>query len=160
VSHAPTPLPIPADAGAGCPTCAPGERRFRPGPPERRAQVTSPEDAAAIVLPLLSGLDREHCLLVNLDVKHRLLGVATVSVGTVDHTFMSPREVFRDALLTGASAIFLAHNHPSGDPTPSADDRAVTRRLAQSGATLGVDLLDHLVVGDPQWRSLARLGAL
>ena len=110
--------------------------------------------------PLLAGRDREHCLLVNLDTKHRLLGVVTVSIGTVDHTFMAPREIFREALLAGASAVFLAHNHPSGDPTPSADDRQVTRRLATAGTTLGVDVLDHLVVGAGDWVSLARLGVL
>lgn len=133
---------------------------FRPGDPARRPQVTCPEDAVRLVLPLLGGRDRELCMLVALDVKHRLLGVSTVSVGTADHTFMSPREIFRDALVAGASAIFVAHNHPSGDPTPSADDRQVTRRLAQAGVTLGVDVLDHLVVGDPGWTSLAREGVL
>jgi DNA repair protein RadC len=133
---------------------------FRPGDPARRRQVTCPEDAAGLVLPLLTGRDREMCVLVALDVKHRLLGVSTVSVGTADHTFMAPREIFRDALLAGASALFVAHNHPSGDPTPSADDRQVTRRLAQAGVMLGIDLLDHLVVGDPGWTSLAREGVL
>jgi len=150
-----------ASVVALCPTCTVDPARsFRPGAPAGRAQVTSPEDAAALVMPLLAARDREHCLLVNLDVKHRLLGIATVSVGTADHTFMAPREVYRDALLAGASAIFLAHNHPSGDATPSADDRQLTRRLAQAGSTLGVDLLDHLVIGDPEWVSLARLGVL
>jgi DNA repair protein RadC len=144
-----------------CPSCALGPlREFRPGAPAERTQVTCPEDAVGLVLPHFRGLDREHCLLVTLDVKHRLLGVHTVSVGTADHTFMAPRELYRDALLAGASAVFVAHNHPSGDPTPSADDRQVTRRLAQAGATLGVDLLDHLVIGDPDWTSLARLGVL
>lgn len=144
-----------------CPTCALERgRTFRPGPPGQRAQITCPEDAAALVVPLLAGRDREHCVMVTLDVKHRLLGVATVSVGTVDHTFMAPREIYRDALLAGASAIFLAHNHPSGDATPSADDRQLTRRLAQAGSTLGVELLDHLVLGDPEWTSLARQGVL
>ena len=133
---------------------------FRPGDPARRPQITCPEGAAALVQPLLAGRDREHCLLVALDTKHRLVTVSTVSVGTADHTFMAPREVFRDALLVGASAVFCAHNHPSGDPTPSADDRQITRRLAQAGTLLGVDLLDHLVVGDPGWESLARAGVL
>ncbi|MGI8574062.1 MAG: JAB domain-containing protein [Egibacteraceae bacterium] len=142
-----------------CPTCA-AETRLSSERPHERAQVTSPEDAVALVAPVLAGRDREHCLLVALDVKHRVLALSTVSVGTVDHTFMAPREIFRDALLQGASAIFVAHNHPSGDPTPSADDRRVTRRLGQASATLGVDLLDHLVVGDPDWVSLARLGVL
>ena len=140
-----------------CPTCAPA---WAPAPPAQRAQVTSPEDAFAIIGPLLAGRDREHCLLISLDTKHRVLGVTTVSIGTVDHTFMAPREIFRAALLDGASAVFLAHNHPSGDPTPSSDDRQVTRRLAQAGVTLGVDVLDHLVVGNPEWVSLARIGVI
>ena len=147
------------DVRPACPTCAPAAG-FYPGPPDGRPQVTSPEDAYALVGPLLAGRDREHCLLVNLDTKHRLLRIATVSVGSVDHTFMGPREIFREALLAGASAVFLAHNHPSGDPTPSADDRQVTRRLASAGATLGVDVLDHLVVGAADFVSLARLGVL
>lgn len=133
---------------------------FRPGDPAGRPQVTCPEDAAALIVPRLLGRDRELCLLVALDTKHRLVAVSTVSVGTADHTFIAPRELYRDALLAGASAIFVAHNHPSGDPTPSADDRQITRRLAQAGSVLGVDLLDHLVVGDPEWTSLAREGVL
>ena len=151
------PAAPPAVVLPACPTCA-GE--FRPGTPAARPQITSPEHAHALVAPHLVGRDREHCLLVSLDVKHRLLRVATISVGTVDHTFMAPREIFRAALLDGASAVFLAHNHPSGDATPSADDRAVTRRLAQAGTTLGVEVLDHLVIGDPDWVSLAREGVL
>jgi len=144
-----------------CADCAAeAARRFAPGPPAARVQVSAPDDAAALVVPRLAGRDRERCLLLSLDTKHRLLGVATVSVGTADHTFMAPREIYRDALLAGASAIVVAHNHPSGDPTPSADDRQVTRRLAQVGAAVGVDLLDHLVVGDPGWVSLAREGVL
>jgi DNA repair protein RadC len=122
--------------------------------------VGTREHAAALVVPLLAGRDREHCVLVSVDVRHRLLGLRTVSVGTVDHTFMGPREIFRDALGAGASAVFLAHNHPSGDPEPSAEDRQITRRLARAGATIGVEVLDHLVVGDPGWVSLARLGVL
>jgi DNA repair protein RadC len=153
-----------AVAGAGTadlrPWPPPPGWAFRPGDPTARPQVSCPEDAAALVVPLLAGRDRELCLLVALDTKHRLLAVTTVSVGTADHTFMAPRELYRDALLVGASAVFVAHNHPSGDATPSADDRQVTRRLAQAGSVLGVDLLDHLVVGDPGWTSLARSGAL
>ena len=144
-----------------CPTCTLAEhRRFAPDPPAERVQVRCPEDALALVEPLVRTADREHCLLVALDVRHRVLEVSTVSVGSVDHTFMGPREIYRDALLAGASAIFLAHNHPSGDATPSADDRRVTRRLAQAGAAIGVDLLDHLIIGRPEWTSLARIGVL
>lgn len=144
-----------------CSICTPDPAwLFRPGPPGGRPQVNGPEDAAALVLPLLAGRDREHCVLVSLDAKNRLIRLTTTSVGTVDHTFMAPREIYRDALAAGASAVFLAHNHPSGDPAPSWQDRQVTRRLAQAGATLGVELVDHLVVGDPDWVSLARAGVV
>lgn len=146
---------------APCTDCAAETlRRFLPGDPDARTQIAAPEDAAAVVVPLLAGRDRERCLLLSLDSKHRLIAADTVSVGSVDHTFMSPREIFRDALLRGASAIFLAHNHPSGDAAPSSDDRRVTRRIAAAGQTLGVPLLDHLVVGSPGWTSLAREGVL
>jgi DNA repair protein RadC len=154
--HGPAPVDL---HPATCPTCT-GVGVFAPGPPADRPQVLSPEDAHALIAPHLAGRDREHCLLVCLDIKHRLLDLTTISVGTVDHTFMGPREIFRSALLAGASAVFLAHNHPSGDPTPSADDRAVTRRIAQAGTTLGIEVLDHLVIGDPDWVSLAREGVL
>jgi DNA repair protein RadC len=153
VTALPAALPLVA-----CPL--PPSWTFRPGDPADRPQVACPEDAVALVMPLLAGRDREHCLLVALDTKHRLLTVSTVSVGTTDHTFMAPREIFRDALLAGASALFVAHNHPSGDPSPSADDRQITRRLSQAGSLLGVELLDHVVIGDPGWKSLAREGVI
>lgn len=131
---------------------------FTPGPVEDRPAVTTPEAAVDLVRPLLDDADREHCLALLLDTKHRLLRVALVSVGSIDHTFMSPREILRDALLANASAIVVAHNHPSGDPEPSRDDEAVTRRLARACEVVGVDLLDHLVVAGQRWASLARRG--
>ena len=97
---------------------------------------------------------------VLLDTRHRVLDTVTISIGSIDHTFMSPREVFRDALLGNAAALVLGHNHPSGDATPSRDDERVTRRLADAAELIGIDLLDHLVVGDGQWVSLARRGVL
>jgi DNA repair protein RadC len=132
---------------------------FRPGPPEQRAQVATPDDAVDVVQPLLTGRDRECGVLVALDTRHRVIATTVVSIGTAGTTFLSPREVYRDALALGASAIIVAHNHPSGDPEPSADDERITRRLVEAGAVLGVELLDHVVLGDPGWSSLARLGA-
>ena len=149
------------DAAAPCPHCSgEGARVYRPGAPEGRPEITSPEAAAEVLMPLLDGLDREHCLTLNLDTKHRLVATTTVSVGSVDHTFMSPREVFRDALLHGASALVIAHNHPSGDAEPSSDDERITRRLVRAGELVGVVILDHIVVGHERWVSLARRGAL
>jgi DNA repair protein RadC len=146
---------------AVCPRCA-GEqvRLYRPGAPEDRPQVTSPEHAAELLVPLLQNLDREHAVTLNLDVRHRVIATTTVSIGSVDHTFIAPREVFRDALAHGAGAIVIAHNHPSGDAEPSRDDERITRRLGQAGDILGIEVIDHLVIGHNRWESLARRGAL
>ena len=158
-----TATPIaPPDAPAGrfdptppavCPACS-------DAPGDERPLVTSPEAAAAVLVPRLSGRDREACLALLLDTRHRLLEVRTISIGSIDHTFMSPREVFRDALDGNAAALVLGHNHPSGDAEPSRDDERVTRRLAKAAELIGVELLDHLVVGDGRWTSLARRGHL
>lgn len=144
-----------------CPGCAGEQTRFyRPGAPEERLEITSPEAAADILVPMMQGLDREHCITLNLDTKHRLIAATTVSIGSVDHTFMSPREIFRDALLHGASAVVLAHNHPSGDAEPSRDDELVTKRVSSAGELLGIEVLDHVVIGHQRWVSLARRGVL
>jgi DNA repair protein RadC len=154
-------LPSHGQTQTACPHCAGEQARiYRPGTPESRPAVTNPEVAAEILVPMLGDLDREHCVTLNLDTKHRLLAATTVSIGSVDHTFMSPREVFRDALLQGASAIVVAHNHPSGDATPSRDDELITRRLDRAGQIVGVEVLDHMVIGHQRWESLARRGAL
>ena len=136
------------------------ERAFLPLDIDERVQISRPEDAADLLLPELAGRDRERCVAALLDTKHRHLATVTVSVGSVDHTFMAPREILRDALLANASAVVLAHNHPSGDPTPSRDDELVTRRLVQAGEVVGIEVLDHLIIGGARWVSLARRGAV
>lgn len=139
------------------PACHCG-RMFAPDDPAARPEVTSPDAAAALLVPAVIGSDRERSVAVLLDTKHRVLEIATVSVGSLDHTFMSPREVFRDALLANAAALVLAHNHPSGDPEPSRDDEQLTRRLVRAGELVGVEVLDHLVTAGERWISLARRG--
>ena len=135
-------------------------RSFLHPSPESRPEISSPEAAAGILVPLLRGHDREHAVMLGLDTRQRLIGAVRVSIGTVEHTFIGPREVFRDALALGASLIVLGHNHPSGDPTPSQADREVTARLHCAGAVVGIELLDHLVIGSHDWASLARQGVL
>ena len=153
-TQGPTSGSHPVPTGCGCDRVT-----FRPGGLDR-PEVTSPEAAAALLLPSLAASDRERCVAALLDTKHRLLELATVSIGSIDHTFMAPREVFRDALLANASAVVLAHNHPSGDPEPSSDDERLTRRLVRAGELLGVEVLDHLVVAGERWVSLARRGVV
>jgi DNA repair protein RadC len=122
------------------------------------ARIGDPESIADLLVPVIGASDREHCVAVLLDTKHRVLDTVTVSIGSLDHTFMSPREIMRDALLANAAATVLAHNHPSGDPQPSGDDERVTRRLVEAGRLVGVEVLDHLVLGGGSWVSLARRG--
>ncbi len=147
------PPPVP-DAAADCARC----RRAVRVPTTDRPRLEDPEAVATLVVPLLGAADREHCVAVMLDTKHRVIEAITVSVGSIDHTFMSPREILRDALLANAAATVVAHNHPSGDPEPSRDDERVTRRIVEAGRLVGVEVLDHLVVGGGSWVSLARRG--
>ena len=98
-------------------------------------------DAAKLAGALLAGADVERVLALHFNVKHRLIGVHVVSVGTLDASLVHPRDVFKAACLSNASGLILAHNHPSGDPTPSGEDRALSDRLRQAGELLGVDLL-------------------
>jgi DNA repair protein RadC len=97
---------------------------------------------------------------VLLDTKHRLLRTTVLSVGTLDASIVHPREVFRAAATAGAAALVLFHNHPSGDPTPSDDDIALTRRLVRAGDLMGIAVLDHVIVAESRFCSLRERGEL
>ena len=92
--------------------------------------------------------DAEEFVIVTLDTKHRPIRIVRITRGTLTASLVHPREVFRPAIVDCAGAIFLVHNHPSGDPTPSPEDRAVTRRLKEVAAIIGIQILDHLIIGD------------
>lgn len=94
-------------------------------------------------------------MIVGLDAKHAVIGINTVSIGSVTMSIVHPREVFKPLILMNASAVLLAHNHPSGDSTPSQEDRALTRRLKDSGELLGITVLDHVVMGEDRYYSFA-----
>ena len=124
-----------------------------------RAPIRTPGDAFELVRGALHGRDRETVVALYLDGRHRLLLLHVVSVGTATASLIHPREVFGPALRSGACAVVVAHNHPSGDPEPSAEDRGVTERLFAAGELVGVPLLDHLVVGGGAFVSLRGRGA-
>ncbi|MCB9882848.1 MAG: DNA repair protein RadC [Planctomycetes bacterium] len=117
--------------------------------------LSSPVDAADHVRGHVSGTLQEEFHVLLLDCKHRVVGHRRVSVGTLQASLVHPREVFRPAIRAGAAAILVAHNHPSGDPTPSEEDRAVTQRLREVGGNIGIPLLDHLVLGEEAFYSFA-----
>lgn len=125
-------------------------------PYDSRPQLGEPTDAGAFLAELLKREPRETFLTVCLDTKHRVNGVHRVSIGTLDSCAARPREVFQAAILSNASAVILAHNHPSGDPTPSKGDVGLTERLIAAGDILGMDVLDHLVVGHGAWISIRK----
>lgn len=120
----------------------------------RGDSIRSPAGVYRLMAPRLRGLEREVFAVVLVDGKHRLLEVEHISEGTLTTSLVHPREVFRPALRRGAAAIVAVHNHPSGDPEPSAEDVEVTRRLLDAGKLLGVPLLDHVVLGRGAFVSL------
>ena len=95
-----------------------------------------------------------------LDTKHRVLKTTLVSTGTLDASLVHPREVFRAAASGGAAAIVLFHNHPSGDPTPSGDDVALTARLVEAGLVMGIEVVDHVILADAKYCSFKEMGRL
>jgi DNA repair protein RadC len=126
-----------------------------------RPNMEAPAQAAPILRQYIGDIDREVFVLAMLTVRHRVLGLHTVSVGCLTASLVHPREVFKPAILSGSAALVIAHNHPSGDPEPSAEDLALTRRLAAAGSLLGIEVLDHLVIGEAgRFVSLRERGAL
>jgi DNA repair protein RadC len=135
-------------------------RRTLAHAPGARVQLRSPRDAAAYLMPAFGLRSVEHFGVVLLDSKHRVLRTTVVAVGTLNATVVQPRDVFREAMLGAAAAIVVFHNHPSGDPSPSPDDVELTKRLVAAGALMGIDLVDHIVLGDVRYCSFKELGRL
>ena len=114
---------------------------------ERRT-ITRSNDLLPILREYFAHHDREEMIVALLDAKHRIIGINSVSVGSLTLSIVHPRETFKAAIVSNCAAVILAHNHPSGDPTPSQEDRQLTTRLKDCGALLGIPVLDHFVIGD------------
>lgn len=122
--------------------------------------ITNPQDAANLVMEDLRYEGKEHFLVLLLDTRHQVIRIVETSVGTLNASLVHPREVFHPAITHLAAAVILAHNHPSGDPTPSKEDLALTARLKQAGELVGIPVLDHLVIGDGRYLSFNEKGLL
>ena len=128
-------------------------------PPEERPMINSPADAAALVQHEMSLLEKEHLRVLLLDRRNQVMEIVEVYQGSVNSSQVRVGEIFRAAIQRLASAIVVAHNHPSGDPTPSPDDVVVTRAIVQAGKLLDIETLDHLVIGQAgKWVSLKERG--
>jgi len=129
-------------------------RRMTLAAPEERPTLYTPTDAAALLMAEIGHLEQEHFCVLFLDARYRVLGSQILYKGNLTLTQIRVGEVFREAIRRNCAHIVVAHNHPSGDPTPSPDDIAVTRQLVDAGHLLGIEVLDHLIIGQQRWLSM------
>ncbi|MEW6622593.1 MAG: DNA repair protein RadC [Bacillota bacterium] len=124
-----------------------------------KPKIKCPSDVVNLVMDM-QFLDREHFKVLYLSTKNHVIGIEEVSIGSLNSSIVHPREVFKGAIEKSAAAVILSHNHPSGDPEPSKEDIQVTRRLFEAGQLLGIEVLDHIIIGDGCFRSLKELAVI
>lgn len=135
-------------------------RRIYSAPAQKNITIRTPEDAASAVMEDMRYLKKEHFRILLLNVKNHLLAIENISVGSLSASVVHPREIFRIPIKKSAAAIILVHNHPSGDPTPSQEDVNITRRVFEAGKIIGIDVLDHVIIGNGEFTSLKEKGAI
>ena len=135
-------------------------RRVMRAAPEARPLVDSPDTAARLLLPELAYAEQEHVKVVLIDTRNTVIATPTIYKGTLNTTSIRVGEIFREAIRRNAAAMIVAHNHPSGDPTPSPEDVVLTRRIVEAGKLLNIEVMDHLILGHDRWVSMKnrRLG--
>jgi len=133
-------------------------RRLMTSAPEERPVVSSPADAANLLMSEMMFLEQEHLRLILLDTRNRVLKTPTIYVGSLNASVVRVGELFRAALKANAAAMIVAHNHPSGDPSPSPEDIRVTRQLVDAGRLMDIEVLDHVVIGHQRFVSLKERG--
>lgn len=133
-------------------------RRLLVEAPEERVAIRSPADVAQLLMAELAAMEQEHFQVLYLDTRNRVLGADTLYIGSLNTSHIRVAEVFREAVKRNCAALIVAHNHPSGDPSPSPEDVAVTRQLIEAGQLLDIELLDHLVIGHQRFVSLRERG--
>lgn len=135
-------------------------RRVLTSNPIQLPYIKKPEDAYDLLKASFQDLDREHFKVIHLNTKNQVLKVETTAIGILSSSPVHPREVFKEAIKMSSAGLILAHNHPSGDPTPSHDDLRLTKRLYEAGEILGIRIIDHLIIGDNRYLSLKERGQL
>ena len=135
-------------------------RRMASRGPKKRIKFGTPDDVSSLFMEEMRHLRQENFRCALLNIKNELISVENISVGCVNATHASPRDVFEGAIRKGASSVIIAHNHPSGDPTPSEEDKNLTRRLCESGEILGIKVLDHIIIGDGIYTSMLKEGLI
>ncbi len=127
---------------------------------QKFAAILSPSDCVSYLSAEMKHLTQEHFVVLFLDTKNFIIGKKTIFIGSLNKAIVHPREVFKEAIKRSSAAVICAHNHPSGDPTPSQQDIQLTHRLYEAGELIGIKVLDHLIIGDDQFTSLKEKGYL
>ncbi|RXT14719.1 DNA repair protein RadC [Ammoniphilus sp. CFH 90114] len=135
-------------------------RRVAKTTPEERWTIRSPEDVAKLMMEELRYLTQEHFVCLFLNTKNQVIAQTTVFIGSLNSSIVHPREVFKEAVRKSSASLICLHNHPSGDPTPSREDIEVTKRLMAAGEIMGIDVLDHVIIGDGRYISLKEKGLI
>jgi len=125
---------------------------------DEKFTIRSPQDAATYLMPDMTSLNQEHFVVLFLNIKNQIIHKQTIFIGSLNASIVHPREIFREAVKRSAASIICAHNHPSGVPTPSTEDIEVTKRIVEAGYIIGIELIDHVIIGDHQYISLKEKG--
>jgi DNA repair protein RadC len=125
---------------------------------ETRPMMTSPKKVYNLISEMMKNLEQEVFVMLSLNTKNGVKTIRTISIGSINANIVHPREVFRAAIFDAATSIIVAHNHPSGDPTPSREDIEITKKLMESGKLIGIEVLDHVIIGDGRHYSLKESG--
>ena len=129
-------------------------------PELKNFDVKNPEGVVKAIRASIQDKAKEHFKLILLNPRNKIIGISTISIGTLNASLVHPREVFKDAIVHSAASVVLAHNHPSGDPEPSEDDIAITKRLIEAGKILGIEVMDHIIIAKNGFFSFKEKGLI
>lgn len=121
-------------------------------------RISSPADVAELMIPEMSSFDREHFRALLLNTRNGILKIVTVAVGSLNAALVHPREIFKEAVISSAAGIIVVHNHPTGDPEPSREDKDLTERFSRCGKLIGIELIDHVIIGGTDFVSMKERG--
>lgn len=133
-------------------------KRFKAYKSGENYKILTPKDAASLIMDELKVFDKEHLYVIMLNTKNVVIKISDVSVGSLNSSIVHPREVYNEPIVKHAASIIICHNHPSGDPEPSSEDINITKRLKECGKIIGIELLDHIIIGDGVYISLKEKG--
>lgn len=129
-------------------------------PELKNYDIKNPQSVVKAIRASIKDKAKEHFKLILLDTRNKIIGISTISIGTLNASLVHPREIFKEAIIHNSASVVLAHNHPSGDPEPSEEDLTITERLVESGKILGIEVIDHIIIGKTNFSSFKERGLI